>query len=176
VATDLTASQSAEQNPLELSNQERLVQAPDTPIPPSDGLNKAFLLHILKSPLREIRTAGSVGGARSNPRAYPTWPRGALSPGVARQPLGRRRLCLSQPLRDNAETVGVRRPRLLVVHETFVPRPFFVVADRDHTQRDALGLGTHRPLRQRPSRPGPTRSRLAARPLRGHEGHFIIPR
>src|SRR5262245_57928302 len=28
---------------------------------------------MLKSPLRAIRTAGSVGGARSNPRVYPTW-------------------------------------------------------------------------------------------------------
>ena len=59
-------------------------------------------------------------------------------------PLGRHGLCLSQPHRHDAQTLGLRWPRVLALYQTSVPRAFSLVADRHHTERDALRVGAQR--------------------------------
>jgi hypothetical protein len=140
--THLTAAQSAQQNPLELSNQARLVQAPDAPVPPSDSLIEAFLSRILKSPLRAIRTAGSVGGARSNPRVYPTWGGGAGEECVGGRPIIGQRVCLPQSPRELSEARRVGSYGLVFVRQALGAWAVSLTRSRAHARIDRASLST----------------------------------
>ena len=66
------------------------------------------------------------------------WAGRAVSPDAERESAGRRGLRLSQPHRDDAQTPGLRWPRLLALHQTPLPGPLPLVAHRRHSRRHAL--------------------------------------
>jgi len=99
-----------------------------------------------------------------------------VTAGVGRQSPERRRLWVAPPRRPNAPALGRRRPGLWAVYQAAVPPPVSLVAACQSPERDALRLGTPRPLRQRRSRPGAVGTGLAACPFRWDEGRLLSPR
>src|SRR4029434_5725283 len=65
--------------------------------------------------------------ARRLPESH-RWTRRPLSPNTTRESVGRHGLCVSQPHRHDAETFGLRRPRVLALYETSVPRALVLVS------------------------------------------------
>ena len=57
----------------------------------------------------------------------------SVATSLHENPLGGTVYVLSQPHRHDAQTLGLRWPRLLAVYQTSVPRPFSLVADRYHS-------------------------------------------
>ena len=93
----------------------------------------------------------------------------------ARQSLGRRRLCLSQSHGHDAQTLGLRWPRVLAVHETFSPghfswwptatTPSVTLSAWESTYFKAMAIPT-----------APNSPPTGVPSVTGHEGRLIIPR